>query len=255
VIRVAAVGDIHLGAGSSGTYRPRLSHLADHADLFLLAGDLTQRGTEEEAEVVVSELADLPVPTFAVLGNHDHESDAAEALVDGLREAGVQVLEGSSVLCRVGDCTVGVAGVKGFGGGFPGRCASEFGEPEMKAFVRHTERTARDLTDALGSVGSADVRVALMHYSPVADTLKGEPCEVYPFLGSYLLAEAVDRSGVDLALHGHAHAGSPNGATPGGTPVRNVALPVIRRSYRLFCLDEGHLHEAAGAGPGLHRHQ
>lgn len=270
MIRVAAVGDIHMGTDAAGTFRPRLAHLGEQADLLLVAGDLTKRGTKEEAETVGEELSDLPVPVFAVLGNHDYESDAEDAVAACLEAGGVRVLEGNGATCRVGDCTVGVAGVKGFGGGFPGRCGSEFGEPEMKAFIRHTRRTAERLESALRALGraapssgagdgagevagevarapqapGAAVRIALMHYSPVEDTLAGEHCEIYPFLGSYLLAEAVDSGGATLAVHGHAHGGSPNGVTPGGTPVRNVALPVIRRSYRLFCLEEDRLGEA-----------
>jgi Icc-related predicted phosphoesterase len=128
---------------------------------------------------------------------------------------------------------VGVAGTKGFGGGFAGASASDFGEREMKAFVAESRRRARRLERALASL-RADRRIALLHYSPVADTLAGEPREIYPFLGSYLLAEAVDRSGADLVLHGHAHRGSPSGVTPGGVPVRNVAVPVIGCAYQVF---------------------
>ena len=245
MIRIAAVGDIHLGVESAGTYRPRLEHIADHADMLLLAGDLTRRGTEEEARTVARELADLPVPVYAVLGNHDYESDLEQSVTGHLAEAGIEVLEGEAVACEVGGCTVGIAGVKGFGGGFPGRCGSRFGEPEMKAFMRHSEETADRLARALTAVSEADLTVALMHYSPVDATLEGERCEIYPFMGCYLLAEAVDTAGADLAIHGHAHGGSPRGATPGGTPVRNVALPVIRRSYQVFCLDEDRVHEMA----------
>jgi Icc-related predicted phosphoesterase len=237
LIRVAAVGDIHLGPEAGGTYRPSLIRLGEQADLFLIAGDLTKRGTTEEARVVGEELAELPVPAFAVLGNHDYESDAADALVECLESGGVRVLEGDSARCRIDGCEVGVAGAKGFGGGFAGRCGSEFGEQEMKAFIRHTENTATRLGTALDAVKDAELRIALTHYSPVADTLAGEHCEIYPFLGSYLLAEAVDRGGAALAIHGHAHGGTPKGVTPGGVPVRNVALPVIRRSYRIFCLE------------------
>lgn len=237
MIRVAAFGDIHLGADSAGTFRPRLSQLGDVADLLLVAGDLTKRGTNDEARTVGAELADLPIPTFAVLGNHDYESDAADAVVEHLQRGGVHVLDGDAATCQVEGKTIGIAGVKGFGGGFPGRCASEFGEPEMKAFVRHSEATARSLARALDALGDADTRIALLHYSPVPQTLEGEPCEIYPFLGSYLLAEAVDESGADLVVHGHAHGGAPTGSTPGGVPVRNVALPVIGRSYGIFCLE------------------
>ena len=78
-----------------------------------------------------------------------------------------------------------------------------------------------------------------MHYAPAEGTLRGERLEIYPFLGSYLLGEAVDRAGADVAIHGHAHGGSEKGLTPGGIPVRNVAQPVINRAYNVYCLDCG----------------
>jgi Icc-related predicted phosphoesterase len=144
--------------------------------------------------------------------------------------------------------------VKGFGGGFTGACASAFGEPEMKAFVQHTRRIADRLEGSLAELDGADVdvRVALLHYSPVPETLVGERLEIYPFLGSYLLAEAIDRAGAHLAVHGHAHAGSEHGGTPGGVPVRNVAQPVLGAAYRVYALPtDGSLalHAAAAALP------
>ena len=123
--------------------------------------------------------------------------------------------------------------MKGFGGGFPGASGAEFGEPEMKAFIRHTKERSEALGSALASLRT-DVRVALMHYAPIRETLQGEPPEIFPFLGSYLLAEAVDRSGADLVIHGHAHRGTEHGVTPGGVNVRNVAQTVIRQAYAVY---------------------
>ncbi len=140
------------------------------------------------------------------------------------------------MVVEVGGRRVGIAGTKGFGGGFAGASASDFGEPEMKAFVGHTKTLAGRLERALAGL-QADRRIALLHYSPVAETLAGEPREIHAFLGSYLLAEAVDRVGADLVVHGHAHRGSRNGTTPGGVPVRNVAAPVIGRAYEVFRFD------------------
>jgi Icc-related predicted phosphoesterase len=233
VIRVAAVGDLHVGVDSVGRLRPRLVDLAADADLLLLAGDLTHRGRPEEAKVLAGELPGDGVPIVAVLGNHDYHSDQQDAVTELLQEAGVIVLEGDGVVVRVGDRRVGVAGTKGFGGGFAGASASDFGEPEMKAFVAHTRKLAGRLERALTGL-RADRRIALLHYSPVPETLSGEPREIYPFLGSYLLAEAVDHAGADLVLHGHAHRGSPSGVTPGGVTVRNVAAPVIGCAYQVF---------------------
>jgi len=209
--------------------------MSEQADVFLLAGDLTRHGEPEEAAVLAGELRDLGIPIVAVLGNHDYQSDRQDEIRRLLEDAGVIVLEGESTVVEVDGTTVGIAGSKGFGGGFVGACASDFGEPEMKAFVRHTKAIAGDLQRALAELDS-EVRVALLHFSPVEDTLVGERLEIYPFLGSYLLAEAVDAVGADLVLHGHAHGGSEKGTTAGGVPVRNVAQPVIGHAYNLYCL-------------------
>jgi Icc-related predicted phosphoesterase len=235
VIRVAAVGDVHLGADVRGSLRPHLHDLGEQADVLLLAGDLTQHGTVAEAEIVAEEFDGAGVPVIAVLGNHDYQSDQQADIARVLRLSGIHVLEGTGVELSLPGGTLGVAGSKGFGGGFPGRCASEFGEPEMKEFVRYSQRLADGLAAALGAL-ECDVRVVLTHYAPVPDTLAGEPPEIYPFLGSYFLAEAADGAAADLAIHGHAHAGQECGLTPGGVPVRNVALPVLRRAYVVYPL-------------------
>lgn len=235
---VAAVGDIHMGPDSQGLLRPAFETLPDCADLLLLAGDLTRHGTPEEARVVAQEVRDLPVPVVAVLGNHDHHDEQPEKVTAILQDAGVTVLEGEGTVVECGGRRLGIAGTKGFGGGFVGRNAGEFGEPVMKEFVRTTRRSADSLRGALEALErqGCDARVALTHFSPVADTLAGEPPEIHPFLGSYLLAEAIDTAGADLAVHGHAHLGTEHGMTAGGVRVRNVAQPVIRRAFNVYQL-------------------
>lgn len=235
-VRVAAVGDVHIDADVLGRYRPALEHLGDKADMLLLAGDLTRHGTADEARCVATEFGGLAVPVIAILGNHDYHCDQPAEVTKVLQDGGITVLECSGTVVDVGGVRVGVAGTKGFGGGFAGACASEFGEPEMKAFTRHSRELAERFGVALAAL-ECDVRIALTHYSPVPETLLGEPLEIYPFLGSYLLAQAIDAApGVGLAVHGHAHAGSERGTTPGGVPVRNVAHPVIKQAYNVYQL-------------------
>jgi Icc-related predicted phosphoesterase len=235
VIRVAAVGDLHAGTDSAGTIRPAFDDVEERADVLVLAGDLTRRGTPEEARTLAEEVAGVSVPVVAVLGNHDHHSGQQDAVRSTIEAAGITVLEGEGTTIEVDGTRLGIAGAKGFGGGFAGRSATEFGEEEMKAFVRHTREIAERLEAALAEL-DADHRVALLHYSPVPETLEGEPPEIYPFLGSYLLGEAVDAAGADLVLHGHAHRGVEKGCTPGGIPVRNVAQHVLERPYTVYRL-------------------
>jgi Icc-related predicted phosphoesterase len=235
MIRIAAVGDIHVGEDTHGRFRPHWLELDAHADVLLLAGDLTNIGNAAQTEVLVAELRDLPVPVVAVLGNHDFHCANAQGVRQALESIGVTVLEGESVTLELAGCKLGIAGAKGFGGGFPGACGHKFGEPEMKAFMQVTEDEAHRLEENLRAL-RADYRVALLHYAPVKDTLAGERLEIYPFLGAYQLGEALDRGGADLALHGHAHHGTEKGITPGGIPVRNVAMPLIKRPYATYTL-------------------
>ena len=249
MIRLAAVGDLHVGEDSRGLWAPHLRNLAREADVLLLAGDLTRAGSVEEAAVLADELRAATLPTVAVLGNHDYHSHADAGVTERLRRIGVRVLEGTGTVIEAGGVRIGIAGTKGFGGGFAGACGSDFGEPEMKAFIRHTQKLSDQLARTLEEL-DADIRVALLHYSPIPATLQGERLEIYPFLGSYLLAEAIDRSGADLVLHGHAHGGTERGVTPAGIRVRNVAQHVIRSAYRVYCFDDGNL--ACDEPPAAH---
>ncbi|HSL11810.1 MAG TPA: metallophosphoesterase [Actinomycetota bacterium] len=237
MIRVAAVGDLHAGADAADQLRDAFAHVADDADVLLFAGDLTRTGDPAEAQVLAEAVVDTPLPIVAVLGNHDHHSDRAEEVTTTFAAAGVRVLEGEATTLDVHGTTVGVSGVKGFGGGFEGACATEFGEPETKAYIRHTKERAEALERSLAT-SDASVRIALMHYSPIRATLEGEHPEIYPWLGSFLLGEACDRGGANLVIHGHAHAGRERGRTAAGIPVRNVALPVLGRPYAVYTLEE-----------------
>jgi Icc-related predicted phosphoesterase len=239
MIRIAAVGDVHVDKDVVGRYRPALRQLPDRADALLIAGDLTRHGTVEEAKCFATEFGDLRVPVVAVLGNHDHQSDRQDQVAAVLTDQGITVLEGDATVLELHGHRLGIAGVKGFGGGFAGACASNFGEREMKDFVNTTEIISARLGEALRSVQDCDALVALTHYAPVPETLVGEPLEIYAFLGCYQLGQAIDSAPTSLALHGHAHHGSERGRTPGGVPVRNVAHPVIKQAYNVYQLLSG----------------
>jgi Icc-related predicted phosphoesterase len=250
MIRLAAVGDVHCGVDMRAQVRSQFASVPDHADALLLAGDLTRLGVPEEATVFADALRDLGgMPVAGVLGNHDYQSDRQEEVRGTFEDAGVDVLECTSVVWELGQRRVAIAGTKGFGGGFEGTHATAFGEREMKAYAEHTHSLADRLDACLHDLEGADLTILLLHYAPVRATLVGEPPELFPFLGSYRFAELADRHRVDLVLHGHAHRGIERGRTPGGIPVRNVAQAVIRQGYAVYTLDPAGRRSAAAGGP------
>ncbi|HEX6386651.1 MAG TPA: metallophosphoesterase [Anaerolineae bacterium] len=233
-MKIAAIADLHCRASSAGTIRPLLEGVEREADVLVLAGDLTDTGLPDEIKVLESELAGLDLPIVCVLGNHDHESDKADALTEMLCDLGINVLNGT--VCEIGG--VGFVGTKGFCGGFDNLFVQPFGERALKTFIQSSIDEAVNLENALTKLDCPH-KVAILHYAPVKATLQGEPLELYPFLGSSRLANALDRHGVDIIVHGHAHHGSLEAHTPGGIPVHNVCRFVrTRHGQSPYCLLE-----------------
>jgi Icc-related predicted phosphoesterase len=226
VVRFAAVGDIHCTKDSAGTLRELFTEASEAADALLLCGDLTDYGLPEEAQVLAGELSAARVPIVAVLGNHDFESGVPQEVTRILVDAGVHVLDGEA--CEIHG--VGIAGAKGFLGGYGRGTLGAWGEPAIKQFVHEAIQEALKLEAALAKLRTPD-RLALLHYAPIVGTVRGEPEEIYPFLGTSRLEEPLIRHPVSAVLHGHAHRGSPEGRTVNGTPVYNVAMPLLRRTY------------------------
>jgi Icc-related predicted phosphoesterase len=233
-MRIAAVADLHYSPQSYDKIRAQMLQVRDDADVLIIAGDLTNYGRVEEMDSLLTMLTRLRIPIVVVLGNHDFESGEANELIKRMTAEGIKVLDGTGYE-REG---VGFAGCKGFPGGFGRGMLTAFGEPEIKRFVQASIDEALKLELAMSQLRT-ERRVVVLHYSPIAATVKGEPAEIYPYLGNSRLGEVVDRHGAQLVVHGHAHHGSADGATTAGIPVHNVALPILQANgittpYRLF---------------------
>ena len=117
-----------------------------------------------------------------------------------------------------------------FGGGFGQWACSPGGRRRWKQFVREVVDEALELESALAKLRTPQ-RIVLLHYSPIRDTVVGEPPEIFAFLGSTWLEEPLNRYSVTAVFHGHAHHGHPEGRTTGGIPVYNVAVPLLHKTF------------------------
>src|SRR5437660_4356959 len=225
-VRLAALGDLHCAKGSQGAWQPLFTQIQEAADILLLAGDLTNYGLVDEAQVVVKELSVLRIPIVAVLGNHDYESGKQKEVHEILTNAGVHVLDGDA--CEVHG--LGFAGVKGFAGGFGQRVLAPWGEETVKRFVHEALDETLKLESALARLRTPQ-KIVLLHYAPIQDTVEGEPREIFPFLGCSRLEEPLNRFPVTVIFHGHAHHGRYEGRTKTNIPVYNVAHQVLRATF------------------------
>ena len=226
-MKIAAIGDLHVMEDGVAPYRSMFEEISAQADVLALCGDLTNFGKTSEAEILAEDIATCSIPVLGVLGNHDYECGQPEEVARILHEAGMIVLDDQAHEID----GIGFAGVKGFLGGFGRGELAPFGEPMVKAFVDEAVNEARKLENSLRTLRTEKI-VAVLHYSPVAETLRGEPIEIYQYLGSQRLADALDRfENIALVVHGHAHHGAYEGRTMRGTPVYNCAQFVLREQF------------------------
>jgi Icc-related predicted phosphoesterase len=235
-VRVAAAGDLHAAEAHRGRLESAFAGLEGNADLVLLAGDLTAHGDPDEAAVLAEARRSVDLPVYAVLGNHDHHLDRMVEIGDVLSAADIHVLDRTTAVADVNGVELGIVGTKGFVGGFPGSSLPDFGERLLRQVYAEASEEVHAIERGLQAVSHCDLRVVLLHYAPIVETLEGEPLGIQPFLGCGRMATPIAEYLPDLVLHGHAHAGSFEGAI-GNTPVLNVAVHVTGRDFFVIDLD------------------
>src|SRR3954453_13014428 len=122
MLRVAAMGDLHVMEDHSASYRDLFGDISRQAEVLALTGDLTDLGKPREAELLAEDLLACAIPVGAVLGNDDYESSCLQQFSAIVRQAGLHVLDGSSVEIE----GVGFVGVKGFAGAVRRRMLGAF---------------------------------------------------------------------------------------------------------------------------------
>jgi Icc-related predicted phosphoesterase len=251
-IKVAAAGDVHCHEGNREEVAEAFAGIAERADLIVLAGDLTTHGEPEQAAVLADACRDLGVPVFTVLGNHDWHANRVDEVLHVLEGGGIRVIDRRSATCTVDGVEIGLAGAKGFIGGFPDSELPDFGEPLLRAVYAETGAEVRALDVALQEIEGCPIRIALLHYAPTTTTLEGERQTIWSFLGSDRLAGPIAERQPSIVLHGHGHGGTFEGFI-GAIPVFNVAVHVMETDFWIFEFDRSGqlLHKRSESEPAL----
>ncbi len=226
-VRLAAVGDLHVKKTSQGQLAPLLAPVNERADVLLLCGDLTDYGLPEETQILVKELTPGRAhPDRRGAGQSRLRVGPAADVCKLLTEAGVTVLDGEAAEIA----GVGFAGVKGFPGGFGRGTLGAWGEPGVKAFVKEAIDEAMKLESALARLRTPQ-RVAVLHYSPIRETVEGEPPEIFPIsarAGSKARSTATRSTSCSTAMPITVRS---KAARRWAFPVFNVAMPLLMRAF------------------------
>ena len=188
-------------------------------DLFLLAGDLVEKGNYRMFKPVYDSLRGIR--TVAVFGNEDyqeyrnsykHEYPDITWLDDNYTELDYKgkklvIIGSDGVLER------------------PTTWQKMNGMDE-----NYYRRKLETINDLLCNT-KADYKILLTHYLPTFETAFGEKKSVYPQLGYKILEEA--KCLPNVAVHGHAHLSKVTFKIVRGVRVYNVAFPANRHFVRI----------------------
>ena len=248
-IRIAATGDIHLGRdGDEERWAEAFAGLRDRVDLVLLAGDLTTHGEPEQAAMVAARGARRSTCRCSrVLGNHDWHVNRRDELVAALREGGIDVLEREHRVLELCGTEVGIAGCKGFGGGFDGAHIPDFGEPLMREVYAESMREAEALDAALRAIALCPFRIALLHYAPIT----GDAARASAPTSGRSSARTASPRRCASTIPTSSCTATPTPARSQGSarrvPVYNVSVPVLGEDFWVFEMTGARAHAVRGA--------
>ncbi len=221
-MRILAVADVH----SPRFLDEFITSLDNQStpDLFLMAGDMINRGAANEFPRILDVIEDkigCGFPIISCFGNEEY-SEIRRDLISQLRDR-ITFLDEKSTTLEVDGTILGIVGTQGSLD--KPTDWQRINVPNVKrVFERRAERAEALLRKTLPSV---DYTILLMHYSPCTETCVGEGNRSFAWLGSRKFYTLISNLQPDFVIHGHVHNSTTHNASIGTTVVRNVALPAV----------------------------
>ncbi len=227
-MRIAAVADVH-SPRFLGEFVASLRE-CKRPDIFLLAGDMINRGQVEEYATVIDAIDDTlgkGFPIVACFGNEEYTEVRNEII--SLISDRIIILDEKAEVFTIDGLRIGVVGTQG-----SLDRPTTWQERHIPSVRRAFERRAHRAESLLRKLrGNVDRRILLMHYSPCLETCEGESTRSFPWLGSRKFYRVLIKEKPDLVIHGHVHNAVIHEAHIGESLVRNVALPAVGRVTEL----------------------
>jgi Icc-related predicted phosphoesterase len=219
-MKILAVADVH----SPRYLDDFVNALSRHTppDLFLMAGDMINRGNIDEFTKILDAITtNLPgeFPIIACFGNDEYTESRRK--LKSIAKTKVVFLDEKSVIIEVDGIKVGIVGTQG-----SLDRPTTWQRRNITSIKRKFEQRADRALSLLKRLnGKVDRRILLMHYSPCMETCEGEDARAFAWLGSKKFYSVIKSEQPDLVIHGHVHNSSQHEAFIDNTIVRNVAFP------------------------------
>jgi len=213
---IAATGDIHSPIYYE-LFVKSLENLRVKPDLFLLAGDMIDRGKIEEFDKVWNALfGKISCPIVACFGNNEYD-ELRETLK--VKFPKIRFLDDQSIVFSIDTTSIGIFGSTG-----------SLDQPTrwQKVHIPHIEKIYASrilLAEKHLQRMASHLKILLLHYAPTYKTLEGENPRIYGSLGCKAFEDVLIKQKPDLVIHGHSHRGLKK-AWVDTVPVFNVALPL-----------------------------
>jgi Icc-related predicted phosphoesterase len=212
---IAATSDIHSPMYYENFVRA-LDFLQAKPDLFLLAGDIVDRGNIEEYRKILNAFfGKISCPIVACFGNSEFGKETTDKIKERYKE--IIFLEDEAIEISIGDKKVGIVGSKG-SLDRPTYWQSKNLPGIEEEYARRVEKVKRLILEL-----KSDLKILLIHYAPTYKILEGENINAYPELGSEDMEKALLEAKPNLVICGHAHKGRKQ-AWIDNIPVFNVGL-------------------------------
>ncbi len=208
-MKIAAVADIHYPRFFS-QFENSLKNI-DRPDIFLLAGDIVNRGNSEGYPIVIDAIDSYfrGIPIVACFGNEDYNISHNEQQIVNLVGRRVIFLDNESTSFSIKDSNIGIVGVSIVSGRVK----------EVSAIRSVFEKQTRWISQSLKELAAfASEVIILSHYSPLAEN---------ELSFSWWFGKAIENHRPSLIVHGHIHDSIENKVVVESTPVFNVALPTV----------------------------
>jgi Icc-related predicted phosphoesterase len=215
---IAAVSDVHSPRNYTDFVRA-VESLKVKPDLFLMAGDMIDRGEIGEYERIFNALfGKINCPIVACFGNNEFEQVRDDVKK---KHPEVKFLDDDATVVSVGKIMIGIVGTTG---------SLDTPTPWQKQNIPNIEKIYQDrvsLVDRLLVRMKTDLRIVLMHYAPTYKSLEGENPRFYSTMGTRMYEPVLWDRKPTLVIHGHSIRGVKK-TWSDTVPIFNVAFLLNR---------------------------